>query len=330
MKNHLILLAMLVTAFFNSVAQTPRNCSQILARNPSSVSGVYRIDPDSGGVLPSMDCYCDMTTDGGGWTLILNYNHLAATNPALKIFTDSLPLQGATTLGFDESNSHYWGHADTTIVNALPFDEIRFYGITSEHNRIINFKTFHPGTVSYFKTGIGSTAGVSSSFTAFADHSAFLPAAINMDATDKGNYAMTDYPLWTGSMYHWYLGGVDAFCSSVRWEVDDYPCSTLPSTFHQIWVRQSNATGLNDTENSALQFSLWPNPASDITTLNIKKRNTASSTLSIYNNVGQLIRSEQLSENTHQFNVTDLCTGVYILVLTNEEFRQHQKLVVQR
>jgi hypothetical protein len=330
MKINGILLSVLLATAFNSIGQTPRNCSQILAINPSSASGVYTIDPDSGGVLPSMKCYCDMTTDGGGWTLILNYNHLTETSPTLKIFTDSLPLQGATTLGFDENNSEFWGHADTALVNAIPFDEIRFYGITSGHSRIIHFKTFHPGTVSYFKTGMGSTAGISSDFSPLVNHSAFLPAAINMSTTDKGNYAMTDYPLWTGSMYHWYLGGAYPFCSSKRWEVDDYPCSNIPSTFHQIWVRQSNPLGLNDAGTSGMQLNLWPNPASNMATLNIKRGNNTALTLNIYNNIGQLLRSESLSDNPHQINVADISNGIYLLVITSKEGMQHQKLIIQR
>jgi hypothetical protein len=330
MKIKAILLSILLVTALSSIGQTQRNCSQILAHNPSSASGVYTIDPDGGGALPSMQCYCDMTTDGGGWTLILNYNHLTATSPDLKIFTDGLPLLGQTTLGFDESNSEFWGHADTALVNAIPFDEILFYGITSDHNRVIHFKTSHPGTVSYFKTGMGSTEGISSDFSPFADHSAFLPAAINMSATDRGNYAMTDYPLWTGSMYHWYLGGSDPFCSIVRWEVDDYPCSNIPSTFHQIWVRQSDATGLNDAGSFEIQPGLWPNPASDMITLNINKGNNTESILNIYNNIGQLLRSESLSNNSHQINVTDLNNGIYLLVIATKEGMQHQKLIIQR
>lgn len=39
-----------------------------------TADGIYTIDTDGPGVKPSYDCYCDMTNDGGGWTLVFNHN----------------------------------------------------------------------------------------------------------------------------------------------------------------------------------------------------------------------------------------------------------------
>jgi hypothetical protein len=318
-----MILTVLVLMLFNPSplqAQTLRNCSEILFINPAAPSGIYVIDPDGAGPLPLMDCQCDMTTDGGGWTLVMNYNHLENTDPALKVFTVSLPLQGQTTLGNDESASIYWGHADTALMKALFFDEVRFYGITSGHDRIMNFKTSHAGTVSYFKTGKGSTDGISSNFTPMASHTTMLPAAINMSISDKGNYAMTDYPLWTGSTYHWYLGGFDPLCLH-RWEVDDYPCNT-PSTFHQIWVKQNNSLGLYSRQKKNAEIKLSPNPfgeSAELTLTNIPREKFIKTQVQIFNSLGARVYPA-ISRNSGSFTILkgSLEKGVYICQLVNE------------
>ncbi|MEC7987091.1 MAG: fibrinogen-like YCDxxxxGGGW domain-containing protein [Myxococcota bacterium] len=77
--------------------QADINCKAILDNGDSIGDGVYEIDPDGTGAIYT---YCDMTTDGGGWTLMLN-RHVDSDN------TGQADLDSPSG-SFDDARSGNW------------------------------------------------------------------------------------------------------------------------------------------------------------------------------------------------------------------------------
>ncbi len=102
-----------------STCVAPQSCADLLAFDPALTDGVYLISPD-GFVGDPFPATCDMTTDGGGWTLAMRF---APANAAFHFYsvhwTTNTVVNEMVTDPVDPTDGKFMAY------NELPGDEIR-------------------------------------------------------------------------------------------------------------------------------------------------------------------------------------------------------------
>ena len=231
-----------VTTFDLSGA-SPRDCAHQLALDPLSPSGLYYINPDQ---TERLLAYCDMETDDGGWTLVMNYTRTAGNEESIVARDDALPHLGGE-LGTNNYEMQYWGHASAALLSRFDFTEVRLFAQgTASGGRTIHFKTSLPSVITYYRTGDGSMSGVQHNHTLLSGHLSSIPTGAQTfsgihppPAPDEAMPAIWGKG-YSGNDKFWYANTRgDGYCIDGTLSA----CGFGYDTVHRVYIRSVDTDG---------------------------------------------------------------------------------------
>jgi len=123
------------------------------------------------------------------------------------------------------------------------------------------------------------------------------------------------------------LEGLDGNTQYTYYVTCEDDCGTTSDEYSFITV-----VGINEL-NFASTVSVYPNPVSDILTIEINANITAGSVISIISMQGQVIYSETVKDNVSEYrteiDVDNFARGMYLLKLEDENASIQQRIIVQ-
>ncbi len=198
-----------------------------------------------------------MTTDGGGWTLVLNYDRGAGNNPPLTpAFPTSLTAQSHVT------------HLDNLGFVADDISEVRLFCTSSGHSRVVHFRTTNNEVLTSVLSGtsLPQDPSIWKSYTMlYDDHGGVLPMDtdyVGFTFADPAQLFGWDFPFYRDSGYEWSTGA-----DGYHWHCDDLVQSST-DTVHRVFFRKSvppvsaerSCKEIRDAGNSTGDGLYWIDP----------------------------------------------------------------------
>jgi fibronectin type 3 domain-containing protein len=94
-------------------------------------------------------------------------------------------------------------------------------------------------------------------------------------------------------------------------------------------VGSNNPVGIVEFSNE-LNFSMYPNPANGSITLKFENQINKGMTLTLYNAIGEIVKTIAFQQNQQQMDVNDLSNGLYFVELKSGSEHSIQKLIIEK
>jgi hypothetical protein len=220
-------------AALNTQATAQTNCTTVLLSGQSQGDGVYWIDPNGGSTADAHTTYCDMTADGGGWTLVSYAGDRSAGFPRMDIDTGAFD----PTVRVGKASRAAVAVAKQSVAMALGYSpNLAFNGGLSNTTDAVSFDIPDPSVVDFKTTqNNGACVGVAArrimpiGSLAICVGTSSAPSAKSVDDCNPSDNA------FHAGVYTKSLGGTyNSFAYGLF--TTEYACNSWPNVSHHYWV----------------------------------------------------------------------------------------------